>query len=79
VKLVGSGIVSVGAYSGKELGVVVKRTCQLMSVALVKIGEKSIVPFQSFVAVEGIATAYTNVFEILVCLHESTYFLEVGH
>lgn len=79
VELIGCSMVPIGTHGLEEFGVVVKRTCELVGVTLVDIGAETIVPFQSFVAVEGVATADADVFEELIFLHKAAYLLEIGH
>ena len=70
---------AIGANGFKELGIVVKDTCKLVSVAFIKIRAQSVIPFQRFVAVQCVTTTDANVVEELVGLHQSANLSEIGH
>ena len=79
VQLIGCAHFAVGGDGGEELAVGGQLACKLVGVAFVKIVFEEVIPRFGSVAVEGVATAYSDVLEVWVFLYELCYGQEVEH
>ena len=77
MELVGIRIVAVLGHRLEEIGIGVKRACQLMRVAPIDIRLEAVVPFQSLVTVQGISSRNGNISKKrIVCLQFPCNLLE---
>ena len=71
VQFVSCSHVAVGLHLLEEIGIVVKRACQLVRVAFVNVVETMVVPLQGIITIERIAGTYADIVKIGVCLNQA--------